>query len=68
MVSRLWERLFEAKWAGGWAAFRWMFVLAALLTHGPRVADLSDAYAASDLILSRGPLHLGEPGPHPLGA
>lgn len=60
MVSRLWERLFEAKWAGGWAAFRWTFLLAALLTHGPRVADLSDAYAASDLILSRGPLHLGE--------
>lgn len=37
-----------------------MFVLEALLTQGPRAADLSDAYAASDLIPSREPLHLGE--------
>lgn len=51
-MRRLWESLFTPTWAAPWAVFRLAFVLAGLLTHGPRVFSIGDAYASPDLHLA----------------
>lgn len=53
-----WERLWAPQWAGGWAVVRWSYALAGVLTMAPRVRYISDAYASSDMILTRYPLYM----------
>lgn len=52
MIRRLWESFFAPIWAAPWTAFRAGFVAAALLTHGPRILAIGDAYASPDLHLA----------------
>ena len=54
------DRLFAPAWAGGWAATRLLFVVAAALAHAPRAAGIGDAYGAADLALNRGIYRLPE--------
>jgi len=54
------ERLFEPAWAGGWAWMRRCWALAALACVLPRFGSVEDAYAASDMIFSRGPWFLAD--------
>lgn len=50
----LWQRLWAPEWAGGWEGFRWLWLLAAFLTHAPRVRFIPDSYAAQDMVFTRG--------------
>jgi hypothetical protein len=59
-LDRASDRLFEPTWAGGWEVGRWMLVLAMVAAHVPRLVRIEDAYAASDLLLTSGPLRLAE--------
>lgn len=55
-MRRSWEALFAPIWAAPWAVYRLAFVVAGLLTHGPRVLSIGDAYASPDLHLATHPL------------
>ena len=50
---RAWlDRIFAPQWAGGWTLARILFGVAALLSHGPRVLHIEDAYASRDMVFS----------------
>jgi hypothetical protein len=49
------DRLYAPMWAGGWAAQRVIFALAALATLLPRHRWIGDAYGAPDMIFARPP-------------
>lgn len=49
-----WNRAWAPEWAGGWEGVRWLWLLAALLTHAPRVRYVPDSYAAQDMVFTRG--------------
>jgi hypothetical protein len=49
------DRLFQPQWAGGWSAARVLFALVALLTHGPRIMHIEDAYASTDMLFAQFP-------------
>jgi hypothetical protein len=53
-IRGLWDRMWAPEWAGGWVAFRWLWLLAAFLTHAPRVRFIPDSYAAQDMVFTRG--------------
>jgi hypothetical protein len=60
-VIRAWlDRLFEPQWAGGWTLARVLFGVAALLSHGPRVFHVDDAYASADMVFSQYPFHFND--------
>lgn len=50
----LWARAWAPEWAGGWEGMRWAWLLAAFLTHAPRVRFIPDSYAAQDMVFTRG--------------
>ena len=52
--------LFEPEWAGGWAATRVLWALAAFLAHTPRITGIGDVYAAPDMIFASGWYRLSE--------
>lgn len=54
------ERLFAPEWAGGWAAMRVLFVVAAAWGHLPRVLAVPDVYAAEDMVFTAGIYRLAE--------
>lgn len=54
------QRLFAPRWAGGWAPTRVLYALAGLGTQLPRAGAIGDAYAAPDMVFSRGPLYLAD--------
>ena len=49
------DRIFKPQWAGGWAAARVLFGVVALLTHGPRIIRIDDAYASTDMLFAQYP-------------
>ncbi|MEC7946806.1 MAG: HTTM domain-containing protein [Myxococcota bacterium] len=53
-IRAFWHRAWEPEWAGGWEGVRWLWLLAALLTHAPRVRYIPDSYAAQDMVFTRG--------------
>ena len=54
------DRLFAARWAGGWAGTRVLFALSGLLWLATRAPWLADAYAAPDMVFSTGPFYLND--------
>jgi len=54
------DRLFQPQWAGGWTAARVLFALVALLTHGPRIIRIEDAYASTDMLFSTHPFRFND--------
>jgi hypothetical protein len=54
------DRLYEPVWAGAWVWVRWMWVVAALWGHVPRVFRVEDAYAVDDMLFTSGPYRLVE--------
>ena len=60
-MIRAWlDRLFAPQWAGGWALARILFGVAALLSHGPRVLHIEDAYASRDMVFSFYPFYFND--------
>lgn len=53
-IRGLWDRMWAPEWAGGWQLFRWTWLIAAFLTHAPRVQFIPDSYAAQDMVFTRG--------------
>jgi len=53
-IRGLWARAWAPVWAGGWECMRWAWLLAAFLTHAPRVRFIPDSYAAQDMVFTRG--------------
>ena len=54
------DRLFAPQWAGAWTVGRWAFAVVALLTHGPRIFNIEDAYASSDMLFSQYPFRFND--------
>jgi hypothetical protein len=54
------DRIFKPQWAGGWSAARVLFAVVALLTHGPRIMHIEDAYASTDMLFAQFPFRFND--------
>jgi hypothetical protein len=54
------DRLFKPQWAGTWTLTRILFGVVALLSHCPRIINIEDAYASSDMLFAQFPFRFND--------